>query len=102
MAIKGITELIESARTLIGENTSDEALAFMDDLSDTMSDYDTRTKDNTDWEQKYQENDAQWRKRYADRFSGKVEDEDEDDSYELPDPPKKTYLDLFTEVKPNA
>lgn len=102
MAIKSITELIESARTIIGENTSDEALGFMDDLSDTMTDFDTRTKDNTNWEQKYQENDAQWRKRYADRFNGRVEDDDVDESYELPEPPKKSYLDLFEEVKPNA
>lgn len=101
MAIKSITEIIDSARTLIGENTSDEALAFMDDLSDTMTDYDTRTKDSTNWEEKYKENDASWRKRYADRFNGKPVEE-EDDSYELPDPPKKTYLDLFEEVKPNA
>ena len=102
MAIKGITELIESARTLIGENTSDEALGFMDDLSDTMSDFDSRTKDSVNWEEKYKENDANWRKRYADRFNGKSVEEDEDDSYELPDPPKKSYLDLFEEVKPNA
>ena len=102
MAIKSITELIESARTIIGENTSDEALGFMDDLSDTMSDFDSRTKDNVNWEEKYKENDANWRKRYADRFNGKSVEEDEDDSYELPDPPKKSYLDLFEEVKPNA
>lgn len=101
MAIRSITELIESARTLIGENTSDEALSFMDDLSDTMTDFNTRTQDSTDWHQRYDENDAMWRKRYADRFSGKPVEE-EDDSYELPDPPKKTYLDLFEEVKPNA
>lgn len=102
MAIKSISELIESARTIIGENTSDEALGFMDDLSDTMSDFDTRTKDNTNWEEKYKENDANWRKRYADRFNGKQVEEDEDTSYELPEPPKKSYLDLFEEVKPNA
>ena len=102
MAIKSMTELIESARTLIGENTSDEALGFMDDLSDTMTDFDTRTKDNTNWQQKYQENDANWRKRYMDRFNGKPVDDEVDDSYELPDPPKKTFLDLFEEVKPNA
>ena len=101
MAIKSITEIIDSARTLIGENTSDEARGFMDDLSDTMSDFDSKTKDATNWKQKYEDNDATWRKRYADRFSGKVEEEP-DESYELPDPPKKTYLDLFTEVKPNA
>lgn len=102
MAVKSLTELMESARTIIGENTSDEALGFMDDLSDTMNDYDTKTRDNTNWEEKYLENDANWRKRYADRFNGKSVEEDEDDSYELPEPPKKTYLDLFEEVKPNA
>lgn len=102
MAVKSLTELMESARTIIGENTSDEALGFMDDLSDTMNDYDTKTRDSTNWEEKYRENDANWRKRYADRFNGKSVEEDEDDSYELPEPPKKTYLDLFEEVKPNA
>lgn len=102
MAIKSITELIESAKTLIGENTSDEALGFMDDLSDTMTDFDTRTKDSTNWEEKYKENDANWRKRYMDRFNGKPVEDEVDDSYELPEPPKKTFLDLFEEVKPNA
>lgn len=102
MAIKNISEIIESARNIIGENTSDEALSFMDDLSDTMTDFDNKTKDSTNWQERYQENDAMWRKRYADRFNGKPVEEEEDDSYELPDPPKKTYLDLFEEVKPNA
>ena len=102
MAIKSITELLESAKTIIGEDMSDEALGFMDDLSDTISDFDTRTKDSTNWEEKYKENDANWRKRYMDRFNGKPVEEEEDMSYELPEPPKKTYLDLFEEVKPNA
>lgn len=102
MAIKSIQEVIDSARALIGENTSDDALSFMDDLSDTLTDFETKTKDNTDWHEMYDQNDADWRKRYADRFNGKREDQDEDDSYELPDPPKKTYLDLFTEVKSNG
>lgn len=100
MAIKSIDEIINGARSIIGENTSDEALSFLDDLSDTMSDYDVKTRDNVNWHDQYNELDAKWRKRYADRFNrGGMEDEDEDDSYELPDPPKKTYLDLFTEVK---
>lgn len=102
MAIKSMSELIDSAKVIIGENTSDEALSFMDDLTDTFTDFDTRTKDNTNWEEKYKQNDADWRKRYMDRFNGKPVDEEEDDSYNLPDPPKKTFLDLFEEVKPNA
>ena len=102
MAVRNMQELIESAKVIVGENTSDEVLAFMEDLSDTMTDYDNKTKDNTDWKTKYEQNDATWRKRYSDRFSGKPVDDEEDDSYELPEPPKKTYLDLFEEVKPNA
>lgn len=101
MAIKNLSEIIESARNIIGENTSDEALSFMEDLSDTMTDFDNKTKDATNWQERYQENDAMWRKKYADRFNGKPVEE-EDYSYELPEPPKKTYLDLFEEVKPNA
>lgn len=101
MAIKNLSEIIESARNIIGENTSDEALSFMEDLSDTMTDFDNKTKDATNWQERYQENDAKWRKKYADRFNGNPVEE-EDDSYELPEPPKKTYLDLFEEVKPNA
>lgn len=103
MPIKTLDEILNDARQIIGENTSDEALSFMDDLSDTISDYVTKTSDNTNWQQKYEENDREWRKRYADRFNRATEvDDEEDDSYELPDPPKKTYLDLFSEVKPNG
>lgn len=99
MAVRSMQEIIETARSIIGDNTSDDALSFMDDLSDTISDFDSKTKENTDWHQRYDENDAKWRKRYADRFNGKKDEEDEsDDDYELPDPPKKTYLDLFKEV----
>lgn len=101
MAIKSLEDILASARSIIGEDTSDDALAFMDDLSDTIEDFNTKTKDQTDWHEKYNENDAQWRKRYADRFNGKPVEE-EDESYDLPEPPMKTYLDLFEEVKPNA
>lgn len=97
MAIKTNQELIDAAKAIIGEDTGDAALAFLDDLADTVDDYDKKTKDATDWHQKYDENDAAWRKRYADRFSGKTEDTDDEPGkdYEKPDPPKKTYLDLF-------
>ena len=78
MAIKNLSEIIESARNIIGENTSDEALSFMEDLSDTMTDFDNKTKDATNWQERYQENDAKWRKKYADRFNGKPVEEEED------------------------
>lgn len=102
MAIKDLSALTEDLKKLIADETSDEAIAFMEDLTDTMTDYQNKTKDEENWKEKYQENDKEWRKKYLARFSNKPVEDDEDDSYDLPDPPKKTYLDLFSEVKPNG
>ena len=66
MAIKTKDELIQSLNALLGDNDSDDALALMEDVSDTLDD--TKAKGAVDWEQKYRENDAAWRTRYRDRF----------------------------------
>lgn len=63
-------EIMAAITARLGEDTSDEALAFLEDMTDTLSDYEARTADTTDWKSKYEENDASWRKRYAERFSG--------------------------------
>ena len=92
MAVRTRDEIIELVKTRIGEDTSDEALGFLEDISDTLSDYDTRITESGDWKTRYEENDAEWRKRYKDRFDGAVVDdpdpkEDEPKSYR--------YEDLF-------
>lgn len=93
MAIKSISEILASVSAVIGDNTSDEALTLLEDIQDTFND-----KDNTDWKQKYEQNDADWRNRYKERFltgdtSLDPKDEDEDD------PPEKplTFEALFKE-----
>lgn len=85
-------EILDSLRVLLGDNTSDEALTLIEDVTDTL---DTST---VDWEAKYKENDASWRQRYRDRFFNSPAAEDPDPE---PDPVEpaaglKTFDDLFT------
>ena len=95
MAIKTKDELIKSLNAVLGDNASDEALALMEDVSDTLDD--KAAKDAVDWEQKYQENDSAWRKRYRDRFMGNQNDP-ESDPTDPPDPDSRpTYSNLFKE-----
>lgn len=86
-------ELLENAKSLLGENISDEALSFLEDISDTV------TPPEVDWEQKYKENDAAWREKYRSRFFSAVAPEEEPYEREENLPPKKTkFEDLFEEV----
>lgn len=96
--IRSPEELIEDIRAQIGEDTSDEALALMENVTDTVNSLTSKTGE--DWEQKYKDNDAAWRKRYRDRFSGAVKQEDDEDF--VPDESTlnkpKRFEDLFTFV----
>lgn len=63
-------DFMSAVKSIVGENNSDEAIAFIENASDT---YDSLTKveepsDAIDWEQKYKENDEQWRRKYTERF----------------------------------
>lgn len=96
MAIRTREEIIASISKRIGDDTSDEALALLDDIKDTFDDYDTRTADGTNWKNKYEENDAEWRKRYKDAFMNKPIEEDFE--LERKDEPKVLSFDkLFKE-----
>ena len=81
MAVLTREQMLERIKQRIGEDTSDEALKLIEDVSDTIDDYETKTKDTTDWEKKYKENDEQWRKKYKDRFFNAPAKDEKDDSY---------------------
>lgn len=90
-------ELLNSVRNQFGEDTSDDVLVLVENITDTITDLENKSKGQTDWKKKYEENDASWRKRYRDRFfSGSSEDDDPEDVQE---PKKKirNYNDLFKE-----
>ena len=95
MAIKTRDEIVASFNQLIGDNSSDEVLSLIEDITDTMN-----ANNNNEYnKQRYDELDASWRQRYKERFlSGKPTDEDEED-FEDEKPKKLTYESLFKEEK---
>lgn len=103
MAIKTRDELVNALVAYIGEDTGEAAIELLDDLTDTIDDYVTRTSDSTDWKTKYEENDAEWRKRYIERFSRTEDPADGDNSLVVEESTEETmveetpqtYEDLF-------
>lgn len=93
MAVRTREELLEAVKNAIGDDTSDSAISLIEDLTDTLD------NGGQDWQKKYQENDAAWRKKYRDRFFGKASDEDKEEDGE-PEAEKEKplkYEDLFKE-----
>lgn len=95
MAIRTREEILESIRARVGEQTDDETISFLEDVTDTLTDFETRANgDGEDWEQRYKDNDAEWRKKYTERFfSGEPKESPKDQPTEPPKP--KTFEDLF-------
>lgn len=94
MAIKTKAELLELVKERIGDDTSDEALAIIEDVTDTLDDYETRVADAGDWKARYEQNDADWRKKYKERFFTPTEEPEEIDEPEEVEE-KRTFEDLF-------
>lgn len=98
MAVRTKDELLEIIRGRIGDDTSDETISFVEDITDTLSDYEEKAtnSNNEDWKTKYEENDKMWREKYRERFFSKeVEKEDEDFSED--EVKSLSYDDLFEE-----
>lgn len=99
MAVRTREEILEAIRSRIGEDTSDESISLLEDITDTMEDYETRVADKTDWKNKYDELDATWRRKYIERFSGKsgedIKNEQEEQIKDDSEP--RTFDELFTE-----
>ena len=98
MAVRTKDEILEIIRGRIGDDTSDETISFIEDITDTLSDYEEKAtnSDTEDWKTKYEENDKMWREKYRERFFSKeVEKEDEDFSDD--EVKSLSYDDLFEE-----
>ena len=62
-------EFFDRLHNRIGSDTSDEALTFIEDVTDTYNDLEGRAKgDGVDWEKKAKEIDEAWRAKYRHRF----------------------------------
>ena len=98
MAVRSKAEILELIRERVGDDTSDEALTIIEDITDTLDDYDARIAGSGDWQRRYEENDAEWRQRYRDRFFGSgnedLTDDDPEDPEDEPEKPQ-SFDDLF-------
>lgn len=93
--VKTKEEILNSIKDILKDDTSDSALSLIEDLSDTLDN--VNSSDDTDWKTKYEENDAQWRQRYRDRFFSKPAQEEEEPDDPVPEETSepKTFSDLF-------
>lgn len=97
MAVVSRDKLLESIRERLGDDTSDQALALIEDVTDTLNDFESRTNDSTNWKSKYEENDKNWREKYKARFFSAKDDEDDGDDDGEEAPKSLTYDELFKE-----
>lgn len=78
------SEFMTKLKTFIGDRTDDEAISFIEDCKDTITD------DENDWKKKYDdvvkekdELDKTWRQKYTDRFfSSDSHDNENKDNHE--------------------
>lgn len=105
MAILSRDDFFARLHERLGDDTSDESISFLEDMTDTYNDLERRSKgDGVDWEKKCHDLDESWKKRYRHRFftggdtgvpetSNNGTDEDEYNAETV------TVDDLFTEKK---
>ena len=76
MAVKSREDLFASMNTILGDRNDDQALEFIQDMSDTFDNMQSSHGEYT--KEKFDELDASWRQRYRERFfSGPSEKDDE-------------------------
>lgn len=104
MAVLSREEYLKRLSAIVVGDT-DEDLKNIEDFTDTYDDLTSKT-DTENWKQKYEDNDAEWRKKYKDRF---FEETNETSVSEVDTPPEnsdeleseseevKEYADLFEE-----
>ena len=109
MAVLDRDTFFQRVKERVGDATDDETLAFVEDITDTYNDMETRAKgDGVDWKSKYEESENTWRRKYRERFfagdpvggvttpSSVVTNHAEDSQEEEKE---KTFNELFEERK---
>lgn len=97
-----LEEFIKIIHDFIGDDTSERALKFVDDVTNAFnSAVSSSSSDNEDWHKKYDELNESWRKKYMHRFfNGDVNfgtNDDEDEETHETTAETITTEDLFDE-----
>lgn len=88
-------EFMNRIRTLVGDDTSDETLATIQDFSDTLNSFGDSANEIARLNSQLTEQDEAWRKKYRDAFFHGPEEREPDNPHD--DGPKKlTFESLFT------
>lgn len=99
MAVRTRDEFFNLLHDRLGEDSTDEAISFMEDMTDTYNDLERRANsNNADWEQKYKALDESWKKRYKHRFMtgyGGTPNTPEPKESDEADPEDVSFDDLF-------
>ena len=108
MAVLNKTEFMNLIKSRVGDDSSDEALKFIEDINDTFNDLESKIKPNKksdeEWQKELDNKEQEWRERYKARFfeSDGTDDEKDDDmlapTEDKPKPEETvTFNDLFNE-----
>ena len=96
MSVKTKEELLNFYRDNIANSDSDNSVTFLEDLSDTLGDLETKSGSAEQWKEKYEENDKNWRKKYTDRFYSKDTEDSEENEEQTEEKQKLHFEDLFS------
>ena len=90
MAVLKREEIITKLTTSFGDNTSDDVIALVEDITDTFTDLENKASgDGKDWKAEAERIDKEWREKYVARFSKGTSNPDDDDL--TPPNTKKDY-----------
>lgn len=87
-------ELLNAVRALLPDDSTDEVLALLEDITDTMD----NATDPEDWHGKYDALDKEWRERYKARFFANPEENNSEEDAQPEDnidEEPTTFEDLF-------
>ena len=69
MSVLSRDDFFNRVQAVAGTDTSDDTLAFIEDMTDTYNDLERQASgDGVDWEQRYHELDESWKAKYKQRF----------------------------------
>ena len=98
MAVKTKDEILASIKEHFANDSSDEAISFIEDVTDTFSDLESRANgDGTDWKAEAKRIDNEWREKYKARFFSASKEEPDEPDPEFDDVKPMKFEDLFKE-----
>ena len=69
MSVLNHDEIFDALNARVGEDSSPEAIKFIEDMTDTISDLEQRANgDGINWEERYYQLDESWKQKYKERF----------------------------------